>query len=112
MSTLLDAEDRELCWLLPASSVGGEVDVACTGTAGEASEWELCPFPGRLQIAVGRGTLDGQVRETIGRWGGPIAVRARLGRFGLSSPLAALDASEWLSRSPLALDFLESPLSG
>jgi hypothetical protein len=76
MSTLLDAEDRDLCWLLPTSSPP-TVDVACTGTAGETSEWELCPFPGRLQIAVGGGTLDGQVRETIGP-GGPIAVRAPL----------------------------------
>jgi hypothetical protein len=73
MSTL-DVKDRDLCWWLPASSVGGE-DVACTETAGEASEWELCPFPDRLQIAAGGGILDGQ-REIIGP-GGPIAVRAR-----------------------------------
>jgi hypothetical protein len=76
MSTLSDTEDRDIRWSSPASSVGGEVDVACTGMAGEASEWEPCPFPDRLQIAVGGETLDGQsVRETIDP-GGPIAVRA------------------------------------
>ena len=69
-------EDREICWLPPASSVWGEADVACTGTAGEASEWELCPLPDRLQTASGGGTLDGQpARETIAP-GGPIAVLA------------------------------------
>jgi hypothetical protein len=44
--------------------------------AGEVSEWELCLFLDRLQIAAGGGTLDGQtVRESIDL-GDPIAVRA------------------------------------
>jgi hypothetical protein len=69
--TLLDAEDRDICCLSPASSVGDGV-----GVAGEVSEWELCLFLDRLQIAAGGGTLDGQtVRESIDL-GDPIAVRA------------------------------------
>jgi hypothetical protein len=31
--------------LLPVSPVEGEVDVACTGMVGKASEWELRYFP-------------------------------------------------------------------
>jgi hypothetical protein len=43
----------------------------------ERPQWELCPFPDRLQIADGGGTLDGQpVPDTVDP-GGPIAVRAR-----------------------------------
>lgn len=76
MPTLSDSEDCDIRRLSPAFLVGGEVDVACTGTEGEASEWELSPFLDRLQIAAGGGTLDGQpVRETIDS-GGPNAVRA------------------------------------
>jgi hypothetical protein len=90
MSTLLDAEVRDICWLSPASSVRDGVDVA-----GEVSEWELYPFSDLLQIAAGGGTLDGQfTRETIDL-GGPIAVRAHR-RFGFS--VGALD--------PPALEFL------
>jgi len=56
---------------------GGRGGCGFTGTTGEASEWELCPFPDRLRIASGRGTLDGHsVRETVDL-GGPTAVRAR-----------------------------------
>jgi hypothetical protein len=106
MGTLSDAEGRDLCRLPPVSSEGGDVELACTGTAGEAPEWELCLFPDRLHVAVGGETLD--VRpgcETIDL-GGPVAVRA-LGRFGLS-----LDVSEWLSGSTLPLDFLGSTFGG
>jgi len=100
MSNLLDSDDRDICWLPPASSLGGEVDVACTGMAREASEREVSPFPGR---AIGLGRLDGQsVHETIGF----AAVRA--GRcFRLS-----VDVSEWLLQFPPALEFLETPLGG
>ena len=45
VSNLLDSDDREICWFLPASSLGGsalggEADVACSGMASEASGWE------------------------------------------------------------------------
>ena len=95
MSNLLDS----ICWLPPASSLGGEVHVTCSS---DVSEREFRPFPGR---AFGLGTLDGQpVRETIGF----IAVCVR-GCFPLS-----VDVSDWPLRFPSALpvEFLEAPLAG
>jgi len=101
MSNLLDLDDRDICWLPPTSSLGGEVDVACSGMASEASEREVrpAPFPGRV---VGLGTLDGQpVRETIGF----VAVRVRAsGCFGLS-----VDVLDWPLWFPPALEYLETP---
>jgi hypothetical protein len=99
MSNLLDSDDCDICWLPPASSLGGEVDVACSGMASEASEREVRRFPGRV---VGLGTLDGQpVRETIGF----AAVRVRAGEcFGLS-----VDVLDWPLWFPPALEYLETP---
>jgi len=66
MSSLLDSGDCDSCWLVLASLVEGKVDVACTGTVGEASEWELRHFPSCV-VGLGLGTVDGQtVHETIG----------------------------------------------
>jgi hypothetical protein len=97
MSNLLDSDDGDI---LPASSLGGKVDVACSGMASEAAEREGRPFPGR---AVGLGTLDGQpVRETI-RFAAVCVGR----RFGLS-----VDVSDWPLWFPPALEFLEIPLTG
>ena len=63
--------------LITARSLGGEVDVACSGMASGASELEVNPFSGRV---VGLGILGGQpARETIAF----AAVRAG-GYFGLS----------------------------
>jgi hypothetical protein len=56
MSNLLDFDDRDMCLLPPACSLRGEADVACSEMAGEASEREVNPFPGRV---VGLGILDG-----------------------------------------------------
>ena len=78
MYSLLDSDDRDICWLPPGSPSGGEVDMACPGIAREASESEV-----RLSSDRGAGleTLDGQpVRETIGF----AAVRAA-GGFELSA---------------------------
>lgn len=56
------------------------MDGGRTGTGGEGLKWELCPFPGCLQMATGEGTLDGHARETIDMSAGPVAVHARLVR--------------------------------
>ena len=85
MCSLLDSDDRDICWLPPGSPLGGEVapgevDLACpgTGVARGASEREVRPFSDR---GAGLETLDGQpVRETIGF----AAVRAA-GGFELSA---------------------------
>lgn len=75
-----------------------------TGEAGEASEREVRPFPGR---GVGLGTADGQpraVRETIGF----AAVCASVGRcFRLS-----VDVLDLPLQFPTALESLETPLGG
>jgi hypothetical protein len=97
MSSLLDPDDGDIP---PASSLGGKVDVACPGMAGEASEQEGRPFSG-----VGLGSLDGRpVRETIGF----VAVCVCVGRcFGFS-----VDVSDSPLRFPPTLEFLKTPLSG
>ena len=68
MSNLLDSDDRDICWLLPACSGNGDGKRA---------------FPGR---AFGKGILDGQpVRDTI------VCTAVGVGRcFGLS-----VDVSDW-----------------
>jgi hypothetical protein len=64
LSSSLDSDDRDICWLPPGSPLGGEVatgevDVACPGIARKVR-----PFPGR---GAGLETVGGQpVRETIG----------------------------------------------
>jgi hypothetical protein len=61
MSNLLylDDRDRDICWLPPASSLGGEVDVRRT------SERELSPFFFSWSCCWFR-DLRQPVRETIG----------------------------------------------
>lgn len=96
----MDPDDREhdICWLPPASSLGGDVDAVCG-----ASEHKVASFLTFLGRAVGLGTLDGQpVRETIGF----VAVRA--GGF-FRHPV---NISNWLLRFPPARQFLETPLGG
>jgi hypothetical protein len=102
MSNLLDSVDRDIPgWLPPASSLGGEVNVACTEMAG--SEREV-PFPRR---AHGLGTLHGQpLREATIGITAVTAVRA-CRCLGLS-----VDVSDWPLRSPSALEFPGTPLGG
>ncbi len=82
MSNLLDTDDRDISWLPPASSLGGEVDVACSGMASEASKREVRPVCRGRTVNLGLGTVGGQPRlcEFIGF----AAVRAHNICFGLS----------------------------
>jgi hypothetical protein len=84
-----------------------------TGEAGEASEREVRPFPGR---GVGLGTVDGQPRavcETIGFAAVCVGRRFRLSVDVLGRCFRpSVDVLDFPLRFPTALEFPETPLDG